>query len=1222
MDRYVRFVLRYGRAIAVAILVLSGLAVFQVSQGTLGTSFGKLLLGESPGYLRFKDRIATFCNDNVIIFGIDTPDVSDPAFLHRLQAAVNPIEAHPEVASVQSVLSAQRILSDAGTLRVSTYAEEMDSHPEQRSALAREMLEDPTVSGYLASADGRAAAIAVELRFDESRAAEKGIPLVKELLGSFEAAGFDPTTIHKAGLMNTLTGIMDETLLAFNRIFPLAALGLLLSVWLLFRLFWPVWITFAVGGISALWTMGLAVLMDPNINVLMALVPSIILTYSFSDVIHLCSAYLLELRTGKPKGEAILAAARDVGRGCFWTSATTFAGFICLALTPTPVARQLGIVLAFGVAVALLLAVTLTPILFESMPAPRSWNVGRGWRVQSALDAFLRFAQRVCATRPVAVVLVFAALFVVSGVGVLGVHIDVDFSGRLSEDHPVRVDETWFEQRFSGTGSMDLFIDSPEAGGLLEPAFFASMCRFERKVEGIPGVGQVHSLCDAVLKVRRIMRPDDPPDTLPASREEIAQILLVLESGGQEEEGIGRLVDFDRRTARLLVQIPEIGVRETLAIGRAAAGVATPLVQAGAVVEPSGSMYLTGEWLDSIISGQKLGLLVSLVIITIMMAMTVSSLRAGIVSMVPNILPLLVLGGYVGFFWYPVDSDTLAIAMMAIGIGVDDTIHFLTRFRVECSRTTDRGEALRKTFHFTGRPIVITTLVLVLGFAPFAVSDYVPIFNMGTLLPMCFLVALAADILMVPAMAALGWFRFPALGDTKGTQTSAAHAQSTFAAPEAKRPLSILLVSPYDETYRHGRSSFRRNVSYHALTLPTLAALVPERLGAHIQLVDEGVEQLPPLDEIDLLGITCVTPSAPRAYELADQARRLGIPVVLGGPHPTLNPDEAASHADSVVIGFAEDTWPRLLSDLADTGRMQPVYRQEGRIDLSGRPLPRRDLLNLSRYLDVPVIQASRGCPNTCTFCSIPAMWGRDFHARPVADVVREIESIDSRRFLFLDPSLAENPRYALELFTALRPLKIRWGGLATIKLAQDPVLLKAAADCGCRGILVGFESISQESLSAIHKHFGNADTYLDAVNRFHDQGIAVLGTFVFGLDHEGPDVFERTAQFVDQARIDLVRYSVFTPFPGTSAFEKLDSEGRILTRDWNLYNTENVVFRPLHMTPEQLQEGLAAAWRHTTSLRSILHRVRFLEPLGLFAVGANLAFRFYARKAVRGETV
>ncbi|MBM4355490.1 MAG: hypothetical protein FJ109_17160, partial [Deltaproteobacteria bacterium] len=740
MERYVRFVLRHGRIVTTAILLLTGLAAYQVSRGSLGTSFGKLLLGESPGYARYKERIQAFCNDNVVIFGIDSPDVSDPDFLGRLRGVVAQLESRADVASVQSILSAERVVSDRGTIRVGRYADDMEENPAARRELVEEMLADPTVTGYLASADGQAAVVAIELLFDESRVAEKGVAMIREMEDLFVASGFPAAGLHKAGLMNTLSGIMDQTLLTFNRIFPLAALGLLLSVWFLFRLFWPVWITFAVGGISALWTLALGVLIDPNINILMAMVPSIILTVSFSDVIHLCSAYLLELRTGKEKDKAIIAAAMDVGRACVWTSATTFAGFICLAFTPTPVARQMGVVLAFGVGAALLLAVTLTPILFDTMRAPRAWNVGRGWGAQAALDRFLRFAEKVSTIRPVLVVLAFAAMFVVAIVGVTKVHIDVDFSGRLAEDHPVRVDERWFEKHFAGTGSLDLFVDSPAGSGITDPVVFSAMAEFERRVESIPGVGQVHSICDAILKVRRIMRPDDPPDTLPASREEIAQILLVLESGGQEEN-LGRLVDFDRRTARMLVQIPEIGVRETLAIGQEAERRAAGLLETGATVEASGSMFLTGEWLDSIVGGQKLGLLVSLVIISLMMMLTVSSWRAGLVSMVPNMLPLLVLGGYVGFFWYPVDSDTLAIAMMAIGIGVDDTIHFLTRFRIESGRHADRRDALRKTFHFTGRPIVITTLVLVLGFGPFAVSDYVPIFNMGTLLPMCLLVA-------------------------------------------------------------------------------------------------------------------------------------------------------------------------------------------------------------------------------------------------------------------------------------------------------------------------------------------------------------------------------------------------------------------------------------------------------------------------------------------------
>ena len=193
----------------------------------------------------------------------------------------------------------------------------------------------------------------------------------------------------------------------------------------------------------------------------------------------------------------------------------------------------------------------------------------------------------------------------------------------------------------------------------------------------------------------------------------------------------------------------------------------------------------------------------------------------------------------------------------------------------------------------------------------------------------------------------------------------------------------------------------------------------------------------------------------------------------------------------------------------------------------------------------------------------------------------------------------------------------MKWGGLSTIRLALDDELVDLAAESGCRGILVGFESVSQKALNGINKSFNDVQRYKEAVKGFHDRGIAVLGTFVFGLDHEDEDVFKRTADFIDDARIDLVRYAVYTPFPGTPAFEELDREGRILTRDWNLYNTENVVFQPKAMSREQLQEGLKDAWRQTTSFRSIFKRVGWTRRLRFFSFALNLGFRFYAKRVV-----
>lgn len=429
--------------------------------------------------------------------------------------------------------------------------------------------------------------------------------------------------------------------------------------------------------------------------------------------------------------------------------------------------------------------------------------------------------------------------------------------------------------------------------------------------------------------------------------------------------------------------------------------------------------------------------------------------------------------------------------------------------------------------------------------------------------------------------------------------------------------MRILLINPSDPTYRHDGGAFKRSVNYYALTLPTLAALVPSELGATVRIVDEGVEPISGLEDADLIGITTITASAPRAYELAARARALGKTVILGGPHVSLVPNEAAPHADAVVVGFAEQTWPRLLRDF-ERGALAPRYELgDEPVQLAEVPAARRDLLRLERYLSVPVIQASRGCPNSCSFCAIPVVWDRRFHHRPVASVIAELRALDTKTVLFLDPALAEDPAYARTLFEALVPLRVRWAGLTTVKLALDQPLLDLAVRSGCMGLLVGFETLADENLRLLRKRFNAVSKYREAIRSMHERGVRVLGTFVFGLDADDDDVFARTADFVDEAGLDLVRYSVFTPFPGTPVFRALEAEGRILTRDWSRYNTETVVFRPKRMTVERLTAGLQEAWAQTTSLRSILQRARPFRRDGLFTLAANLGFRFYARRVV-----
>src|SRR5438552_17797502 len=274
----------------------------------------------------------------------------------------------------------------------------------------------------------------------------------------------------------------------------------------------------------------------------------------------------------------------------------------------------------------------------------------------------------------------------------------------------------------------------------------------------------------------------------------------------------------------------------------------------------------------------------------------------------------------------------------------------------------------------------------------------------------------------------------------------------------------IVLISPKGPLYRHRGGIFRQTLRYMPLTLPTLAALVPPDL-AEVTCLDEGIGDVDPARiDADLVGLTVIAGTAVRAYELADALRRRGIAVVLGGPHVTMIPDDAQPHADSIVVGYAEDEWPRLLGDFA-AGRMQPRYTQAASLDLGGRPLPDRRVLNRWRYLTDDVFEATRGCVHNCSFCVVPAAWGRRPFQKPVEEVVADIRRQRARKAIFIDLNLIADKNYAASLFESLAPLSIQWYGLATTLLCDDLPLLDLAAQSGCRGLLMGMESIEQKKL-------------------------------------------------------------------------------------------------------------------------------------------------------------
>jgi radical SAM superfamily enzyme YgiQ (UPF0313 family) len=354
--------------------------------------------------------------------------------------------------------------------------------------------------------------------------------------------------------------------------------------------------------------------------------------------------------------------------------------------------------------------------------------------------------------------------------------------------------------------------------------------------------------------------------------------------------------------------------------------------------------------------------------------------------------------------------------------------------------------------------------------------------------------------------------------------------------------------------------------------------------GDRAILTDEHVERLVLDDVPDVVAIEVYITSARRSYEIADFYRKRGSFVALGGLHVTSMPDEAAQHADAIFLGPGEDTWPRFLADLR-AGR--PARRYESRQrSLLGAPRIRRDLIKRHLYLVPNSIVVSRGCPHACDFCYKEAFFrgGRGFYTQTVDDALAEIERLPGRHLYFLDDHLFGNRRFAAALFEGMRGMGRLWQGAGTVNSILEnrvePRLLETAAACGLRSLFVGFETVSPAGLREQHKHQNLNRNYGEAIRRLHDLGVMVNGSFVFGMDEDDTGVFDRTVEWAVGVGIETATFHILTPYPGTVLYDRIAAQGRLLHRNWDLYDTRHAVFQPAKMTPEQLEEGYWRAYR------------------------------------------
>jgi radical SAM superfamily enzyme YgiQ (UPF0313 family) len=431
----------------------------------------------------------------------------------------------------------------------------------------------------------------------------------------------------------------------------------------------------------------------------------------------------------------------------------------------------------------------------------------------------------------------------------------------------------------------------------------------------------------------------------------------------------------------------------------------------------------------------------------------------------------------------------------------------------------------------------------------------------------------------------------------------------------AGRKTRILLIGPTALDFE-GRPIKQRRLHLPGLTLPMLAAVTPD--DCEVRLVSETVDEVPFDEPWDIVGITGMGSGIVRAWQIADEFRARKRSVVIGGIAATLlGPEVSLRHADAVVMGEAEETWPRVVRDWQD-GRMDSVYRSDRRPDVATLPLPRYDLMDRSRLGRWRPVQATRGCPFSCDYCSITAFFEQGYRKRPVDMVIRDVRAAKkagTRYVAFIDDNIGVDWKYAAELWEALIPEKVIWMSQCSLHIAEKPDMLKLARRSGCRMLSFGIESVNPESLKAHDKEWNRPGRYAEAVGRIRKAGIEVSTEMIIGLDGDDGTVFERTYRFIMDNRISVPRVHILTPVPGTPVFERMRREGRMLSDEFGRFSGGQVIFQPRHLEPDELQAGYWKLYEKLFSVAGIMKRVgRNRAALGPYmralVWGVNLHYR------------
>ncbi|MBF0595735.1 MAG: B12-binding domain-containing radical SAM protein [Candidatus Omnitrophica bacterium] len=426
--------------------------------------------------------------------------------------------------------------------------------------------------------------------------------------------------------------------------------------------------------------------------------------------------------------------------------------------------------------------------------------------------------------------------------------------------------------------------------------------------------------------------------------------------------------------------------------------------------------------------------------------------------------------------------------------------------------------------------------------------------------------------------------------------------------------MRILFILASDLIYKY-QGFFTLNNGFAPLSLTTLAACVPEKYNARLEIVDEGMQRVDYDRKIsDIVVISCCASSSNRAYTLASYWKGRGAYTVIGGVHATLCPDDVASHADTIITGYGEAVFAKFLEDFVQ-GIPRKVYNAKYESSCLSSPIPRRDLIKHIRYYFKNTVVANRGCANSCRFCSIGKLSSGQGMRRPVGEVIDEIRKMKFKKVHFVDPSPISDIEYAKEFFSALIPLKIKYFINTTVTAVQIPGMLDLMRESGCFEVLIGFESFNQQNLSGERKEFNNVGQYKEVVRCFHDRNIAVLGSFVLGMDNDNEGGLLKIPDLVQEINVDLPRFTILTPFPGTPLFDEYKSQGRLMTDNFDYYDLMHTVHRPKRIEPKKLQEVFCGVWQRSYSLKYLIKRMSWQKTNRVDMALQNLYFKHLGRK-------